>query len=366
MNSKWQINKVGLLDFWYYDEEEFDFLDGRMLLRGANGSGKSVTMQSFIPLLLDGNMRPERLDPFGSRARKMENYLLEEGDEREERTGYLYMELKRMESEEYMTLGIGIRARKNKKLEAWYFCITDGRRIGKDLFLYKDVENKITCSKGELKYRIGDGGKVMETQGEYAQCVNRLLFGFETQEEYKELLELLIQLRTPKLSKDFKPTVINEILSSSLQTLSEDDLRPMSEAIENMDSLKTNLDTLNESIRAARQIERVYEQYNQIVLYDKALLFSDVVKSYENSVKNGKQIEKDLITYTGKLQEEEQRYETLKQEEEILKEEKISLDKSDAAQLKEQEKKLTEELLEKQKEKEEKAEQESSKKEKEL
>ena len=63
-------------------------------------------MQSFIPLLLDGNMRPERLDPFGSRARKMENYLLEEGDEREERTGYLYMELKRVESEEYVTLGI--------------------------------------------------------------------------------------------------------------------------------------------------------------------------------------------------------------------------------------------------------------------
>ena len=54
MNSKWQIHRVGLLDFWYYDEEEFYFLDGRMLLRGANGSGKSVTMQSFIPLLLDG------------------------------------------------------------------------------------------------------------------------------------------------------------------------------------------------------------------------------------------------------------------------------------------------------------------------
>ena len=127
MNSKWQINRVGLLDFWYYDEEEFDFLDGRMLLRGANGSGKSVTMQSFIPLLLDGNMRPERLDPFGSRARKMENYLLEEGDEREERTGYLYMELKRLESEEYLTLGIGLRARKNKKAGILVF-LCDGRQ----------------------------------------------------------------------------------------------------------------------------------------------------------------------------------------------------------------------------------------------
>ena len=147
MNSKWQINRVGLLDFWYYDEEEFDFLDGRMLLRGANGSGKSVTMQSFIPLLLDGNMRPERLDPFGSRARKMENYLLEEGDEREERTGYLYMELKRLESEEYLTLGIGLRARKNKKLESWYFCVTDGRRVGKICFCIKMWKIRLPARK---------------------------------------------------------------------------------------------------------------------------------------------------------------------------------------------------------------------------
>ncbi len=274
MNSEWQINRIGLLDFWYYDEQEFEFLDGRMLLRGANGSGKSVTMQSFIPLLLDGNMRPERLDPFGSRARKMENYLLEEGDEREERTGYLYMELKRTESDQYTTIGMGIRARKNKKLDTWYFCVTDGRRVGKDLLLYKDLQNRITCTRQELKNRLGEGGRLLETQGEYAQCVNRLLFGFETMEEYQEMLDLLIQLRTPKLSKDFKPTIINEILSTSLQTLSEDDLRPMSEAIENMDSQKTNLDTLDESIRAAGQIEKTFDQYNQIVLYDKALLFS--------------------------------------------------------------------------------------------
>jgi len=102
MNSNWKINRVGLVDFWYYDDEEFVFDDGRMLLRGANGSGKSVTMQSLIPLLLDGNMRPERLDAFGTKARKMENYLLEEDDDREERTGYLYMELKREENEEYL------------------------------------------------------------------------------------------------------------------------------------------------------------------------------------------------------------------------------------------------------------------------
>jgi len=163
MNSKWQINRIGLVDFWYYDEEEFYFLDGRMLLRGANGSGKSVTMQSFIPLLLDGNMRPERLDPFGSRARKMDNYLLEENDSREERTGYLYMEFKRTDSDTYLTIGIGMKARKGKALETWYFFLQDGRRIGKDFFLYRQEKSKITLSKQELKCRVLEGGKVLDS-----------------------------------------------------------------------------------------------------------------------------------------------------------------------------------------------------------
>lgn len=346
MNSKWQIHRVGLVDFWYYDEEEFYFLDGRMLLRGANGSGKSVTMQSFIPLLLDGNMRPERLDPFGSRARKMENYLLEENDEREERTGYLYMEMKRTESDEFLTLGIGMRARKNKKMESWYFCLTDGRRVGKDFYLYKEGQSKIACTKLELRNRIGDGGRVMETQGEYAQYVNRLLFGFETQEEYKELLDLLIQLRTPKLSKDFKPTVINEILSSSLQTLSEDDLRPMSEAIENMDSLKTNLDTLDESIGAARQIEKVYDQYNEIMLYDKALLFCKSVEEYDGFRKQAEQMKQEIDNCKRMREEEEKHYIELKQEQKICQEEKDSLSDSDTVKLKQREVEIRSQLEE--------------------
>lgn len=364
MNSEWQINRIGMLDFWYYDEQEFDFLDGRMLLRGANGSGKSVTMQSFIPLLLDGNMRPERLDPFGSRARKMENYLLEEGDEREERTGYLYMELKRVGSDSYTSIGMGIRARKNKKLDTWYFCVTDGRRIGRDLFLYKDMQNRITCTKQELKNRIGEGGRVMETQGEYAQCVNRILFGFETMEEYQEMLDLLIQLRTPKLSKDFKPTIINEILSSSLQTLSEDDLRPMSEAIENMDSQKANLDVLSDSIRAAEQIEKVFDQYNRIVLYDKAAFFTDCAQECRKQEKTIKDLTQQRADSISGLEKEQNHYIELKREEEVLGQERDSLKDSDAAQLKQREIKLCSDILEAEQEVTEKKGQEQEKEEK--
>ncbi len=73
MTERWHANRAGLFNFWYYDEEAFEFSGGKLLLRGSNGSGKSVTMQSLIPVLLDGRKSPDRLDPFGSRARRMED-----------------------------------------------------------------------------------------------------------------------------------------------------------------------------------------------------------------------------------------------------------------------------------------------------
>ena len=365
-NSRWKMNRIGLLDFWYYDDQEFYFLDGRMLLRGSNGSGKSVTMQSFIPLLLDGNMRPERLDPFGSRARKMENYLLEDGDGREERTGYLYMEFKRKDVENYLTIGIGLRARRGKTLDPWYFCITDGRRIGKDIYLYKDVKEKIAYSKMELRNRIGDGGRMFDSQKDYAAYVNQTLFGFETMDEYREMLELLIQLRTPKLSKDFKPTVINDILGSSLQTLSEDDLRPMSEAIENMDGLKTNLDNLKESLEAAKQIEKVYDQYNQIVLYHKAAKYKKENAQYHKIDEQLKHLETTIKKTEEKYEQELHHHEKLSVEQSARQEERRSLEHNDATKLKEQEQDFTKQITDLERKIEEKQQQYEQKREKQI
>ena len=58
-------------------------------------------MQSFIPILLDGNKNSERLDAFGTKARKMETYLIDENSTRDERIAYLYLEFKREDSDIY-------------------------------------------------------------------------------------------------------------------------------------------------------------------------------------------------------------------------------------------------------------------------
>ena len=354
MNRRWQANKIGLINFWYYDEQEFPFVKGRMLLRGSNGSGKSVTMQSVVPLLLDGNMSPERLDPFGSRDRKMSSYLLEENDGREERTGYLYLEFKRKDSETYLTIGMGIRARRGKPLDKWYFSLTDGRRIGKDFFLYKEMGEKVTLSKKELENRILQGGKVFDRQADYMEYVNKQIFGFETVDEYKEMVDLLIQLRTPKLSKDFKPSVINDILSDSLQPLSDEDLRPMSEAIENMDTMSMNLKSRKEAKAAAEKINAVFSKYNKIILCDKAARYEQTRIKLQEIVPLQKKYERNHEECVQKIEQLTCKIEQINAKREAMEKEKESLNKSDAVALKMRDSVLSKELEEQRRNKDDK------------
>ena len=337
MNSRWQAARIGLINFWYYDEQEFPFVKGRMLLRGSNGSGKSVTMQSVIPLLLDGNMSPERLDPFGSRDRKMSSYLLEEDDGRDERTGYLYLEFRREDSDTWLTVGMGIRARRGKPLDKWYFSLTDGRRVGKDFFLYKEMGGKVTLSKKELENRIAGGGQVFERQADYMEYVNRQIFGFETVEEYKEMIDLLIQLRTPKLSRDFKPSVVNDILSDSLQPLSDEDLRPMSEAIENMDTMTMNLKAREAGYQAAEKIRKVLDRYSRLILFEKADRFCENRKRLSELEREEQDREAERAGCEKRVRELDRECADLDARREAMEKERESLSRSDAVGLKSRE-----------------------------
>ena len=270
MSERWKMNRIGFVNFWLYDEEDFEFDDGKLLLRGQNGSGKSITTQSFIPFVLDGDRTPSRLDPFGSSDRRMEYYFLgEEG--KEESTGYLFLEFKKSGSEEYRTIGIGQKAKRGKSMDFWGFVILDGRRIGYDLWLYKEVgSNKIPRDKREMKAELGEDNFFTDSQSEYKKHVNQYIFGFRKEEQYEQFIKLLVKVRAPKLSKEFKPTKVYDILNDSLQTLTDEDLRPMVDAMEKMDEIQDSLDMLNRAFHDVKIIRNEYNRYNQYMLAKKA------------------------------------------------------------------------------------------------
>ncbi|BDU51477.1 TIGR02680 family protein [Haliovirga abyssi] len=315
--NRWQIKRFGLINFWYYDDEEFTLEDGKLLLRGSNGSGKSVTMQSFIPLLLDGSVRPERLDPFGSRARRIDSYILPEGTEYDENTGYLYMELKK-KTGEYISFGMGIRAKRGTATRTWYFCIDDGRRIGRDFYLYKEKVNKVPLSKMELKNAIGNGGTVVDKQSDYVAMVNRYIFGFETVKEYEDLVNLLINLRSPKLSKNFKPSATYEILKGSLEPISDDELRPLTEAVENMDELQDNLKSLKNAKRESEKIKRAYDKYNSYILLKKLNKYIQAKENLDKNISELKRTEKYILNINNQKNESITKRDKLEAEKESI------------------------------------------------
>ncbi|WP_281890469.1 TIGR02680 family protein [Paenibacillus sp. YYML68] len=271
--NRWQMNRAGILNFWFYEEEEFGLEEGRLVLRGTNGAGKSVTMQSFVPLVLDGDKRPHRLDPFGSKDRKIEYYLLGDKEEHSDRTGYLWLEFYHPGKGIYKTIGIGLRARRGMaQVGFWGFVLEDGRRINHDFWLYDRVlelegQGKYPLDRKTLEERIGAGGQVVQEQRAYRDLVNRSLFGYYDKEAYTDLLQLLVQLRSPKLSKDVKPTAIYDILVQALPPLQEEELRPLSEVMEDMDQLSDRLEELKLHRNELEKLNRSYEQYNRFLLY---------------------------------------------------------------------------------------------------
>lgn len=306
MQERWQMNKLGFVNFWLYDWEEFPFSEGRLLLRGENGAGKSVTTQSFIPFMLDGDLRPYRLDSFGSKDRKMAYYLL--GEEKEESTGYLYLEFIKPEHRLYRTLVVGLRARRSSStVEFWGFCLSDGRRIGtgaEDFALFETKGSQhISLTRQEVHNRFGDGENWVERGSDYKQMVNRMLFGCAEMEQYDRLLRLLIQLRKPKLSKDFSPRLVQEILNASLQPLSEEDIAPMVNSMEKMDTIQHRLEALGQSLQEARQLRNEYTRYNQYLLGKKGQYYLAARQFTQQRQNEVKSLE-DKVALTQKALEE--------------------------------------------------------------
>lgn len=208
---------------------------------------------------------------------------------------------------------------------------------GKDFLLYKELDNKIPLTKQELRNKIGEGGKVVETQKEYMQLVNDNIFGFETLEEYEEFIKLLIEIRTPKLSdgKNFKPSIVTEIISNSLRALSDEDLRPVAESIENMNKTKEQLESLKNSRKAINNIYRYYKDYNEYALYEKAKNYINTnheLKKKENEehtlVDSVKKSQEDISNYAEQIKEIETKIKTNKfQLDELRKDERFNLQK---------------------------------------
>src|SRR5712692_7590599 len=113
LHDRLSVLRAGIQNVWEYDDRRFVFDHGRLLLRGQNEAGKTKAMELLFPFLLDADLAPQRLDPFGSTSRPMRwNLVNEHNPEVQVSIGYAWLELGRRgdAGTETCTLGAGLRA----------------------------------------------------------------------------------------------------------------------------------------------------------------------------------------------------------------------------------------------------------------
>lgn len=270
----WRPYRIIFRNFWFFQRDEFIWHGGRLFLGGQNASGKSTVLSMAVPFLLDGNKSEERLNTFGGHGRNMAYYVTgsANGDDGSEaaysyhaRTSYLALEFRRRTvagDYEYFTFGQGLqhdRAAEDRTVRSWGFMINDGRRIGRGqpgapFDLLRD--NLTVPSRGELKRLLGAGGAVFDTNADYRQAVNRHIFGFADPDDYDALIELLLQIRRPKLTKEAKPRDVVRILSDSLPPLDSAKMQTTAQSLDNIDQTTQNIERLRLQAAAARELEK--------------------------------------------------------------------------------------------------------------
>ena len=259
--ARWQPLRAGLVDVFYYDDEEFRFHDGRLLLRGNNGTGKSKVLALTLPFLLDGELAPSRVEPDGDRAKRMEwNLLLGGKHPHDERTGYTWLEFGRLDDdgrERYCTVGCGLKAVKGKGIARHWFFVTD-RRVGPELALMSAT--RIPVTRERLKDALADRGLVYDTATEYRRAVDEALFGLG-RERYEALVGLLIQLRQPQLSKKPDEKLLSKALTEALPPLDPGLITEVAEAFRGLDEEREALLALHETARAAELFLGHYRRY---------------------------------------------------------------------------------------------------------
>jgi uncharacterized protein (TIGR02680 family) len=277
--ERWQPLRTGLVDLFLYDNEEFRFRDGRLLLRGNNGTGKSKVLALVLPFLLDGELASHRVEPDADPAKRMEwNLLL--GGRYQERLGYSWLELGRLNDEgtpTYLTLGCGLKAVAGRGIAGRWFFVTD-QRVGADLGLVSPAGTALVRER--LIEALGEHGRVYDHADTYRRAVDERLFHLGS-DRYEALVNLLIQLRQPQLSKRPDAARLSHALSQALAPVDQAVLADMAESFHDLEQQRDELRGLQETRRHVELFLGRYRQYARIAARRQASELRSAQAAYE-------------------------------------------------------------------------------------
>lgn len=258
--KRWQPLRAGVVEIFFYDIEEFWFVDGHIVYRGNNGTGKSKLLALTLPFLFDANLSPFRVEPDGDRTKKMAWNLLMGRHKR--RVGYVWVEFGRIDEDgnnRFVTLACGLEAVEDRaNVESWFFII-DGSRVGRDCSFI--TPEKAVLRRTQLKEQLAaKGGHFFDRADDYRRAVDQRLFQLG-EERYRILVDTLIQLRHPQLTKTPDETRLSSALTAALPPVASEMIDSIAEAMSRLEEDRSELKSYELAHAAIGKFERTYRRY---------------------------------------------------------------------------------------------------------
>ncbi|MDR2154373.1 MAG: TIGR02680 family protein [Burkholderiaceae bacterium] len=280
--SRWQPLRLGLVELFHYDSEEFWFRDGHLLLRGNNGTGKSKVLSLTLPLLFDAQLKPSRVEPDGDPGKKMAWNLLLGRHER--RMGYAWVEFGRLGEDgraHYLTLGCGLAAAAGRaQIDSWFFLLEQAR-IGQDMWLISP--QRVVLTRERLRDALqAHAGRVFDTATAYRRAVDERLFHLG-EARYAALMDTLIQLRQPQLSKKPDESSLSSALTEALPPMSTDLLTDVADALNQLEEYRRELEEYEALERAISQFNQRYRRYAAIQARRQSASLRGAQTSFDNA-----------------------------------------------------------------------------------
>ncbi len=289
---RWKPLRGGLLNLYLFDRIELLYEDGRLLLRGNNGTGKSRILALQLPFLLDGEITPSRVEPDGDPSKRIEWHLLM-GGRHQDRTGYTWLEFGRLDEHgvpQYRTIGCGMKAVQGKGAPSRWLFVTE-RRVGRDL----DLANPsgVPLGRRKLEEALGELGTVYDDAAGYRAALDHTFFGLGPH-RYAALIELLIQLRRPQLARKLETEMLSSALTEALPPPSESVLGDVAEAFRGLEVDRDALEGQRAALGATGKFLETYRRYVQLAARRRADAVRQEHGAYETAQRRRREAEAEL------------------------------------------------------------------------
>ncbi|GLU49267.1 TIGR02680 family protein [Nocardiopsis ansamitocini] len=315
--KRYRLQRAGILNVWQYDDHVFEFADGRLLLRGRNGAGKSKALEMLLPFLLDGDAR--RLDTTGT-SRTSLRWLMLEGrtatesggdavpEDGDTTLGYLWVEFGGRGADgaaRTRTLGAAITASAAQPEARAMFFVTD-RRIGDDLSLSVDGH---PLPIERLRTEVGPDN-CYDTAVGYRARVMHDLFGLDDPMRYRNLIHLLYRLRRPTVGERLEAGELVSVLAEALPPMDDAVLDEVARNITDLDTARARLTALRSAEEQVSGFLGDYRGYLHGVLHDQTVQVRAQIDSYEERDAELSRLETELdalVSTESSVQEERDR-----------------------------------------------------------